>query len=71
MAVTGGKNGVGVAVHALRKAAGMTLAELSQVAGVSGPYVSNVENGNVDPSPQWVHMVIEHLGSRIAERLVA
>jgi predicted transcriptional regulator len=45
----------------------MTLDDVSKAAGVSAPYLSNVENGNVTPSATWVHMVIEVIGNQIAE----
>lgn len=67
MPVITGKNGVGVALRSIRKAANMTLDDVSKAAGVSAPYLSNVENGNVTPSAGWVHMVIEVIGNQIAE----
>ncbi|MFS3128681.1 helix-turn-helix domain-containing protein [Nocardioides sp. Bht2] len=63
---------VGVALRVLRKAAGMTLNDVSRVAGVSPAYLSNVENGNVRPSAPWVHAVLGSIGSEIqAERQAA
>lgn len=67
MAVTSGKHGVGIALRELRRAAGMTLADVSTSAGISAPYLSNVENGNVEPSAPWVQMVLAAIGDRIAE----
>jgi transcriptional regulator with XRE-family HTH domain len=66
MSVTTSKNGVGVALRSIRKLAGMTLDDVSRAAGVSAPYLSNVENGNVTPSPGWVHTVLEVIGKEIA-----
>ncbi len=43
----------------------MTLGDVSELAGISGPYLSNVENGNVTPSPEWVHMVLGAIGQRL------
>lgn len=67
MAVTNSKNGVGVALRAVRLAAGMTLRDVSRAANISYTYLSNVENGNVEPSAKWVHMVIEIMGQQIED----
>jgi predicted transcriptional regulator len=67
MAVTSRKTGVGTAIRVARKAAGMTLADVSRTAGVSVPYLSNVENGNAHPSAKWVHMVIEVIGNQLED----
>jgi DNA-binding XRE family transcriptional regulator len=67
MAVTTGKNGVGIALRAVRLAAGMTLRDVSGAANISYTYLSNVENGNVEPSAKWVHMVIETIGQHIED----
>lgn len=67
MAVTCSNTAVGTALRTLRKSAGMTLADVAVKAGVSAPYLSNVENGNVTPSTKWVHMVMEVIGSELEE----
>lgn len=67
MAVTCSNNGVGAALRAVRKAAGMTLSDVALQAGISAPYLSNVENGNASPSAKWVHMVIEVIGNKLED----
>ena len=67
MAVTGSKNGVGVALRLVRLAAQMTLNDVSKAAGISYTYLSNVENGNVTPSAKWVHAVLEAIGERVED----
>jgi predicted transcriptional regulator len=53
---------VGAAMRTLRKTAGLTLDDVSQAAGISAPYLSNVENGNVRPSADWIRNVIASIG---------
>lgn len=67
MAVTTEVEGVGTALRTLRKVAGMTLSDVGEAAGISAPYLSNVENGNVKPSADWVRMVMSVIGVRLAE----
>lgn len=67
MTVTTSKNGVGVALRSVRKTAGMTLNDVSQAAGISYTYLSNVENGNAEPSAKWVQMVLEVIGAHLAQ----
>lgn len=57
---------LGAALRTLRKAAGLTLSDVSGSAGVSAPYLSNVENGNARPSADWVRNVVESIGAAIA-----
>ncbi len=45
----------------------MTLDDVAQAAGISAPYLSNVENGNATPSAKWVHMVLEVIGERLED----
>lgn len=58
---------LGTALRALRKAAGLTLDDVSRSAGISAPYLSNVENGNVSPSADWVRVVAVAIGQRLEE----
>lgn len=59
---------VGLALRTLRKSVGLTLNDVSQAAGISGPYLSNVENGNVRPSADWVRTVMASIGCLIDQR---
>lgn len=59
-------NGMGTALRTLRKSAGLTLDEVSAKAGVSTNYLSRAENGLVDPSSNWVELVVTALGAHIA-----
>lgn len=56
---------LGKAIRATRRSAGLTIAKTAEVAGISGPYLSNVENGNVLPSADWVRMVLTAIGSEM------
>lgn len=58
---------LGVALRTLRKAAALTLDDVSRVAGISGPYLSNVENGHVKPSADWVRTVMAAIGAEIRD----
>ena len=60
-------NALGIALRALRTSAGMTLAEVAEVAGVAPSYLSRAENGLVSPSPSWVHNLPHSIGKRMAE----
>ena len=46
----------------------MTLADVGEAAGISAPYLSNVENDNVKPSAAWVHMVMDVIGQRLDDK---
>lgn len=63
--------GLGVALRTLRKTVGLTLSDVSEAAGISGPYLSNVENGNVRPSADWVRNVMASIGDLIASKEAA
>ncbi len=69
--VRSSNNHVGVALRLLRKSAGLTLDDVSRVAGISAPYLSNVENGNAEPSAKWVHMLIDAIGSDVSRKAAA
>ncbi|QLQ11127.1 MAG: helix-turn-helix transcriptional regulator [Nocardioidaceae bacterium] len=58
---------LGVALRTLRKTVGMTLDDVSRAAGISGPYLSNVESGKVRPTADWVRTVMAAIGSQIRD----
>lgn len=58
--------GLGVALRTLRKSAEMTLEDVSVAAGVSTNYLSRAENGLVEPSSNWVELVVTAMGEQIA-----
>lgn len=58
---------IGTAMRTLRKAAGLTLDDVGRAAGISAPYLSNVENGNVKPTADWLRNVIAAIGSSLIE----
>lgn len=60
--------GCGVAIRALRQAAGMTLDEVSTAAGVSVSYLSRAENDQVTPTAGWVQLVAVAIGDHIAAK---
>lgn len=45
---------VGPAVRTLRLSLGLTIRELSEIAGVAPSYLSQVENNLKAPSPSWI-----------------
>jgi transcriptional regulator with XRE-family HTH domain len=54
------REALGQRIRALRKGAGLTQEQLGERAGISAKYVSNVENGEVNPSIS----VLNELASR-------
>ncbi|MCD0453451.1 XRE family transcriptional regulator [Actinocorallia sp. API 0066] len=54
---------LGASIRAARKRAGLTLTELAKEAGVSQPFLSQAENGNVMPSVINLHRVAKALGT--------
>lgn len=66
MTATPATTGYGLALRALRSAAGMTLDEVADAAGVSVSYLSRVENGVKVPSDGWVALVAVAIGDRLA-----
>ncbi|MFC5676027.1 helix-turn-helix domain-containing protein [Aeromicrobium endophyticum] len=58
-------NAVGVALKTLREAAGMTLSRVSADAGVSISYLSRAENGQVQPSADWVRVITATIGANL------
>lgn len=57
---------LGIALRRLRTSAGMTLADVAGVAGVSITYLSNVENGHVSPRADWVRNLVGAIGTHLA-----
>lgn len=67
MAVTRSNEAVGTALRVIRKSANLTLADVNRIAGVSAPYLSNVENGKVAPSSEWIRMLLLAIGTAILD----
>lgn len=59
--------GFGGALKALRTAAGMTLEQVSDAAGVSLSYLSRAENDQVTPTAGWVQLVAVAIGNHIRD----
>lgn len=58
--------GFGPALKALRHAAGLTLEEVAEQAGVSLSYLSRAENNKVTPTAGWVQLVTVAIGDHLA-----
>lgn len=58
----------GDALRALRRAAGMTLQDVADSAGVSLSYLSRVENADVHASWPWTRRVAVAIGTRLADQ---
>ncbi|WP_028808644.1 helix-turn-helix domain-containing protein [Streptomyces canus] len=54
---------LGASIRVARKAAGLTLTQLAGQAGVSQPFLSQAENGNVMPSIINLHRIAQVLGT--------
>lgn len=52
----------GAAIAALREALGMQQGALAANAGIKGPFLSQIENGLRQPSPQVIHKLAIELG---------
>lgn len=59
---------LGTAIRTLRTTAGITLADLAALAGVSQTYVSRVENGHVVPTDKWIALVATAIGEHLAHQ---
>lgn len=57
---------VGASIRAVRKAAGMTLQQVCDEAGISLSYLSRVENGEKTPTGNWVQQVFLTIGAHLA-----
>ena len=60
--------GVGKAVRTLREVAGLTARDAAKAAGVSESYLSRVETGVADPSPEWVGNVTAAIADVMRDR---
>lgn len=60
-------NKTGAALRLIRQAAGMTLEQVSNEAGISVSYLSRVENGVVTPTDAWVSIVAVAIGHHMAK----
>jgi len=57
----------GAKLRVLRKARGLTLAQLSQLTGCAISYLSMVENGKVDPSISRLKRIADGLGITVVD----
>lgn len=57
--------GTGLALRALREAAGLSLVEAAKVTEMSAPYLDAVERAQVEPSSGWFVMVADALAEEI------
>lgn len=55
----------GGALRALRAAAGLTLEQVAQEAGVSHTHLSRVETGAKAASPEWIGAVAEAIAHHL------
>lgn len=56
----------GEALRALRQAAGMTLQQVSDTAGVSLSYLSRAETNEVNPTAGWWQLVAIAIGEHLS-----
>lgn len=62
---------LGQRLRARRAAAGRTIASVAVEAGLSVPYIANLENGRGNPTVAALAALAEALGARLAVELVA
>lgn len=62
--------GLGPQLRTLRTAAGRTVASVAQDAGLSVPYIANLENGRGNPTITALSRLASALGVRLEVRLV-
>jgi transcriptional regulator with XRE-family HTH domain len=62
---------IGRQLRARRTAAGRTVASVAADAGLSVPYIANLENGRGNPTTTALRRLAEALGMRLAITLVA
>jgi transcriptional regulator with XRE-family HTH domain len=62
--------GLGHQLRTLRTAAGRTVASVAQDAGLSVPYIANLENGRGNPTVTALRRLASALGVRLAVLLV-
>lgn len=53
---------IGLNLKALREEAGVSIGDLAQRAGVSKGYLSDMENGNADPTLRELELLAHELG---------
>ncbi|MEI7548498.1 MAG: helix-turn-helix transcriptional regulator, partial [Actinomycetota bacterium] len=53
---------LGTAIRGLRLAVGLTMVELADRAGLSQPFLSQIENGRARPSMQSLYRIATALG---------
>ncbi|WP_082406407.1 helix-turn-helix domain-containing protein [Microbacterium sp. No. 7] len=58
----------GQAVRTLREVAGLTARDVARAAGVSESYLSRVETGAADASPEWIGTVTAAIAESIRRR---
>lgn len=61
---------LGRALRARRKAAGRTIASVAMDAGLSVPYIANLENGRGNPTMAALHQLAGALGARLEVALI-
>lgn len=59
----------GPAVRKIRMAAGISAVRLADAAGVSPHQLSRVENGHIEPSKEWLKIVVDELGKLLIEKV--
>lgn len=60
-------NKTGAALKAIRLAAGMTLQQVADTAGVSLSYLSRVETGQATATDGWISCVAVAIGEHLAD----
>jgi len=65
------QSAIGSQLRARRAAAGRTVASVAADAGLSVPYIANLENGRGNPTITALSRLAEALGMRLAVTLVA
>ncbi|MEW1860320.1 helix-turn-helix transcriptional regulator [Streptomyces sp. NPDC088194] len=61
---------LGRGLRARRKAAGRTIASVAMDAGLSVPYIANLENGRGNPTMAALHQLAGALGARLELALI-
>ena len=54
------------ALRTLREFANMTLEEVADIAGTSPPYLSKVETGRANASPQFIGRISRAIASKLS-----
>src|SRR5882757_432453 len=61
---------LGLSLRARRRAAGRTIASVAMDAGLSVPYIANLENGRGNPTLAALHRLANALGTRLSVSLL-